>query len=316
MSRNAVSYVQAIDEAKREEMRRDPAIFILGENVTNSRLTDEFPDRIIDTPISEPGFLGAGLGAALTGMRPIVDIMFVDLMGLVMDQLNNQIAKITYMSGGSVRVPLVIETFEGASGSSAAQHSQSLEGWFIHVPGINVVVPSTPYDAKGLMKTALRTNSPTLFLKHKLCRSHKQVLPTEEYTLPFGVADVKRTGRDVTVVTWLHMVSKTLAAADALAQQGVDVEVVDPRTLAPLDTATILRSVKKTGRLVLAEEECKTGGAAAEIAARVAEEGFDLLDRPIRRVAARDVPIPYSKPLEDFVIPQTAQIIRAVLDLV
>jgi pyruvate/2-oxoglutarate/acetoin dehydrogenase E1 component len=312
MSRNGVSYVQAIDEAKREEMRRDPAIFIMGENVTNSRLTVEFPDRILDTPISEAGFLGAGLGAALTGMRPIVDIMFVDLMGLVMDQLNNQIAKITYMSGGDVTVPLVIETFEGASGGSAAQHSQSLEGWFIHIPGINVVVPSTPYDAKGLMKTALRTNSPTLFLKHKLCRSHKQVLPTEEYTLPFSVADVKRAGRDVTVVTWLHMVSKTLAAADALAKQGVDVEVVDPRTLAPLDMATILRSVEKTGRLVIAEEECKTGGAAAEIAARVAEEGFDLLDRPIRRVAARDVPIPYSKPLEDFVIPQVEDILKAV----
>ena len=312
MSRNAVSYVQAIDEAKREEMHRDPAIFIMGENVTNSRLTAEFPDRIIDTPISEPGFLGAGLGAALTGMRPIVDIMFVDLMGLVMDQINNQIAKITYMSGGNVKVPLVIETFEGASGSAAAQHSQSLESWFINIPGINVVVPSTPYDAKGLMKTALRTNSPTLFLKHKLCRSHKQVLPAEEYTIPFGVADVKRTGSDVTIVTWLHMVSKTLEAADALAKQGIDVEIVDPRTLAPLDKATILNSVEKTGRLVIAEEECKTGGAAAEIAAIVAEECFDLLDRPIHRVAARDVPIPYSKPLEDFVIPQVEDIITAV----
>jgi pyruvate dehydrogenase E1 component beta subunit len=251
LTERQITYLDAIREGIAEEMRRDPAIFFIGEGSTTHReysnvLVPEFGDRIINCPISEPGITGTGLGAALTGMRPIVGIGFVDLMGLVMDQLNNQIAKARYMSGGKLTVPLVVLAPYGATGMSAAQHSQSLEGWFIHIPGIRVIAPATPYDAKGLMKTALREDNPSVYLPHKSLRAVKGPVPTDDYQVALGHADVKRAGRDVTVVSWGRMLHRSLAAADALAKQGVDVEVVDPRTLAPLDMATILRSVEKT----------------------------------------------------------------------
>jgi pyruvate dehydrogenase E1 component beta subunit len=314
MSERQITYLNALHEAIAEEMRRDHRIFFMGEGIRKreygATLISEFGDRIISTPISEPGITGAGLGAALTGMRPLISIGFVDLMGLVMDQLLNQIGKARYMLGGRAKVPLVMLIPYGAVGMAAAQHSQSLEGWFIHVPGIRVVIPSTPYDVKGLMKTVLREDNPSLFLIHKSLRATKGPVPNEQYCIPLGQADVKRGGKDVTLVSWGRMVSKSLEAANRLEKENISIEVVDVRTLAPFDKKTVLQSVKKTGRLLIVEEECKTGGAAAEVAAIVAEE-YGCLDAPIRRVAAKDVPIPYSPVLERFVLPQVEDIIEA-----
>ena len=321
-----ISYREALREALREEMRRDPTVFLLGEDIgrywggafkVTEGLAEEFGDeRVRDTPISESAIVGTAVGAAITGMRPVAEIMFGDLTALAMDQIANQAAKIRYMFGGQASCPMVIRTPFGAGVNIASHHSQSLEAWFMHVPGLYVAVPSTPYDAKGLLKTAIRGNNPVFFCEHKLLYPVEGDVPEEECLIPFGVADVKREGSDATVVATLFMVHKALAATESLEKEGISVEVVDPRTLTPLDKRTIVDSVKKTGRIVIVSEDCKTAGVSAEIAAVVAEEAIDYLDAPIKRVTAPDTPIPFSPPLEQFVIPNEKAIIRAVKEVV
>ena len=321
-----ITYRDALREALREEMLRDKTVFVLGEDVgrywhgafkVTKGLAEEFGDeRVRDTPISESAIIGVAAGAAITGMRPIAEIMFGDLSALAMDQTANQAAKLRYMFGGQTKVPVVIRMPFGAGVNIAAHHSQSLEAWFTHVPGLKTAVPSTPYDAKGLLKTAIRDDSPVMFFEHKLLYSIEGPVPEEEYTVPFGVADVKREGEDVTVVATLYMVHKALAATKTLSKEGIDVEVIDPRTLVPLDKQAIVNSVKKTGRIVIVTEDCKTAGVSAEIAAMVAEEALDYLDAPVKRVAEPDTPIPFSPPLEQFVIPNEKSIVKAVKEIV
>lgn len=321
-----ISYRDALNEALKEEMLRDKTVFLLGEDVgkywegafkVTKNLAKEFGDeRVRDTPISESAIIGVAAGAAITGMRPVAEIMFGDLTALAMDQIANQAAKLRYMFGGQTKVPLVIRTPFGAGVNIASHHSQSLEAWFMHTSGLKVAMPSTPYDAKGLLKTAVRDDNPVMFFEHKLLYPIKGLVPEEEYTVPFGVADVKREGKDVTVVATLYMVHKALAAAKELGEQGIEAEVIDPRTIAPLDKKAIINSVKKTGRLVIVSEDCKTAGVSAEIAALVAEEALDYLDAPIKRVAEPDTPIPFSPPLEQFVIPNEKNIIKAVKEIV
>jgi pyruvate/2-oxoglutarate/acetoin dehydrogenase E1 component len=321
-----ITYREALREALREEMRREPSVFLLGEDIgkywggafkVTDGLAEEFGDeRVRDTPISESAIIGTAIGAAITGMRPIAEIMFGDLTALAMDQIANQAAKIRYMFGGQAKCPMIIRTPFGGGVNIAAHHSQSLEAWFMHVPGLYVAVPSTPYDAKGLLKTAIRGDNPVMFCEHKLLYPLEGEVPEEEYTLPFGVADTKREGEDVTIVATLYMVHKALSAAEKLKKEGVSVEVVDPRTLVPLDKQTITHSVKKTGRIVIVSEDCKTAGVTAEIAAVVAEEALDYLDAPIKRVAEPDTPIPFSPPLEQFVIPSGEAIIKAIKEIV
>jgi len=321
-----ITYKEALREALREEMHRDPTVFLLGEDIggywegafkVTKGLAEEFGDeRVRDTPISESAIIGAAVGAAITGMRPVAEIMFGDLTSLAMDQIANQAAKIHYMFGGQAKVPLVIRTPFGAGVNIAAHHSQSLEAWFMHIPGLYVAVPSTPYDAKGLLKTAIRGSNPVFFCEHKLLYPIEGEVPEEEYTVPFGIANVKKAGSDVTVVATLYMVHKALNAAKELEAEGISVEVVDPRTLTPLDERTIIDSVKKTGRLVVVSEDCKTAGVTAEIAAIVAEEAIDYLDAPVKRVAEPDTPIPFSPPLEQYVIPDEKTIIKAVKEIV
>jgi len=321
-----ITYREALREALREEMRRDSTVFLLGEDIgrywggafkVTEGLAEEFGDeRVRDTPISESTIIGTAVGAAITGMRPVAEIMFGDLTALAMDQIANQAAKIRYMFGGQAKCPLVIRTPFGAGVNIASHHSQSLEAWFMHVPGLYVAVPSTPYDAKGLLKTAIRGNNPVFFCEHKLLYPVEDEVPEEEYTIPFGAADVKREGADVTILATLYMVHKTLNAAKQLEKEGVDAEVVDPRTLTPLDKQAIIRSVKKTGRLVIVSEDCKTAGVSAEIAAMVAEEAVDYLDAPIKRVAEPDTPIPFSPLLEQYVIPDEKAIMKAVKKVV
>lgn len=321
-----ITYRDALREALREEMRRDKTVFLMGEDigrywggafkVTNG-LAEEFGDeRVRDTPISESTIVGAAVGAAITGMRPVAEIMFGDLTALAMDQIANQAAKIRYMFGGQAKAPLVIRTPFGAGVNIASHHSQSLEAWFMHVPGLWVAVPSTPYDAKGLLKTAIRGDNPVFFCEHKLLYPLKGMIPEEEYTVPFGKADVKREGKDVTIFATMFMVHKALAAAEQLSKAGISAEVIDPRTLLPLDKASIVASVKKTGRIVIVSEDVKTAGVSAEIAALVAEEAIDYLDAPIKRVAEPDTPIPFSPSLENFVIPDENRIIKAVKEIV
>jgi len=321
-----ITYREALREALREEMQRDSTVFLLGEDIgrywggafkVTEGLAEEFGDeRVRDTPISESAIIGTAVGAAITGMRPVAEIMFGDLTALAMDQIANQAAKIRYMFGGQAKCPLVIRTPFGAGVNIASHHSQSLEAWFMHVPGLFVAVPSTPYDAKGLLKTAIRGNNPVFFCEHKLLYPIEDEVPEEEYTIPFGAADVKREGADVTIFATLYMVHKALNVAKQLEKEGVDAEVVDPRTLTPLDKQAIIRSVKKTGRLVIVSEDCKTAGVSAEIAAMVAEEAVDYLDAPIKRVAEPDTPIPFSPPLEQYVIPDEKAIMKAVKKVV
>ncbi len=320
-----ISYRDALREALLEEMRRDKTVFLLGEDIgrcwegafkVTKGLAEEFGDeRVRDTPISESAIIGTAVGAAITGMRPVAEIMFGDLTTLAMDQIANQAAKIHYMFGGQVKVPLVIRTPFGGGVNIAAHHSQSLEAWFMHVPGLFVAVPSTPYDAKGLLKAAIRGNNPVVFCEHKLLYPIEGVVPEEDYTISFGVADVKKKGEDVTIVATLFMVHKALEAVKELEKEGINAEVVDPRTLVPLDKKTIINSVKKTGRLVVVSEGCKTGGVTAEITAMVAESAIDYLDAPIKRVAEPDTPIPFSPPLEKYVIPDERSIIKAVKEI-
>ena len=321
-----ITYRESLREALREEMQRDPRVFLLGEDIgrywggafkVTDGLAQEFGDeRVRDTPISESAIVGTAVGAAITGMRPVAEIMFGDLAALAMDQICNQAAKIRYMFGGQASCPLVVRTPFGAGVNIASHHSQSLESWFMHVPGLYVAAPSSPYDAKGLLKTAIRGRNPVFFCEHKLLYPIEGEVPEHEYLLPFGKADLKKEGADVTLVAISYMVHKALNAAALLQKEGIDVEVVDPRTLTPLDKATITGSVKKTGRLVIVSEDCKTGGVSAEIAALVAEEALDYLDAPIKRVASPDTPIPFSPPLEQFIIPNEQSIIKAVKEVV
>lgn len=313
-------------EALREEMRRDPTVFLLGEDIgmhwggafkVTDGLAQEFgEERVRDTPISESAIIGTGVGAAITGMRPVAEIMFGDLTALAMDQIANQAAKIRYMFGGQASCPLVIRTPFGAGVNIASHHSQSLEAWFMHTPGLQVAVPSTPYDAKGLLKTALRGNNPVFFCEHKLLYPIDGEVPEEEYTVPFGVAEVRREGSDATVVATMYMVHKALNAAATLEKEGVSTEVIDPRTLTPLDKKRIVASVKKTGRLIVVSEDCKTAGVSAEIASAVVEEAIDYLDAPVKRVTGADTPIPFSPPLEQYVIPNEKTIVKAVKEVI
>jgi pyruvate/2-oxoglutarate/acetoin dehydrogenase E1 component len=324
MTMRQIQYREALNEALHEEMARDPAVCLLGEDVGSygspfqitRGLYDRFgAKRVRDTPISEAGFCGIGVGAALTGLRPIVEILYVDFITLALDQIVNQAAKARYMFGGKARVPLVIRAQGGGGRGNAAQHSQSLEMWLVHIPGLIVVQPATPYDAKGLLKTAIRDDNPVVFLEHKLLYNTTGPVPEEEYLLPLGQADVKRPGRDVTIVATSRMVLLALDAAAELARQGIDAEVIDPRTLKPLDIDTIVRSVRKTGRLVVVNEGHLTGGFTAEVAARVQRDAFDWLDAPIMQVATEDVPLPYNGRLELEAIPNERDIINAVFQI-
>jgi acetoin:2,6-dichlorophenolindophenol oxidoreductase subunit beta len=315
-----ITYGQAIREALAEEMRRDPRVFILGEDVGRagtpfkvlSGLVQEFgPERVIDTPISEAAFTGIAVGAAMTGMRPVADIMFGDFSTLAMDQIVNQAAKVHYMSGGKLKVPLVVRTTLGATRRSAAQHSQSIHAWYSHIPGLKVVLPSTPYDAKGLMKSAIRDESPVVVFEDKMMYQLKGLVPEEEYTIPFGVADVKRAGTDITIVATSSMVHVALAAAEALAEAGISAEVVDPRTLSPLDAETLVASATRTGRAIVVDEGYGRYGVTAEIASVIADGAFYHLDAPVRRIGAMDVPVPFSPPLEDLTVPGPEAVVAA-----
>jgi len=313
-----VTYREAINEALREEMERDDKVFLLGEDVgafggafaVTKGLYEKFgPKRIIDMPISESVIIGSALGCALTGLRPVAEIMFIDFTCVCMDQIVNQVAKIRYKLGGQVKVPLVIRTQGGAGKSYAAQHSQSLESWFVHTPGIKVVMPSTPYDTKGLLKSCIREDNPIMFIEHKLLYNTKGEIPDGDYTIPIGKADIKREGNDVTIATYSKMVLFALEAANILEKEGISVEVIDLRTLSPLDMDVISDSVKKTGRLLTVEEGNKSLGVGAEIVSRVLEKAFDYLDAPPRRLASRDVPIPFNRNLEGAVLPDIQKII-------
>ncbi|GAB4285213.1 MAG: alpha-ketoacid dehydrogenase subunit beta [Deferrisomatales bacterium] len=320
-----MTFADALNDAHRIEMRRDPNVWVIGEDVgiyggifgVTKGLLDEFGDkRVRDTPITESGFVGCAVGSAAAGLRPVAELMFVDFIGVCMDQLYNQAAKMKYMFGGKARIPMVLRTTCGAGIGAAAQHSQCLEAWFMHVPGLKVVMPSTPADAKGLLIASIRDDNPVVFLEHKILYATEGEVPEGEYTVPLGKADVKRPGEDVTVVATAAMVPKALAAADTLASEGISVEVVDPRTLLPLDEEAILESVKKTHRLAIVHEAVKFAGPGGEIAAMVAEKAFDYLDAPILRVGAPFCPVPFSPPLEQEFVPSEAKIVQAVKTLV
>lgn len=311
----------AICEAMKEEMLRDEKVFLMGEDVaghggmfgTSVGLLSEFgSERIIDTPISESAIIGAGLGAAITGMRPISELMFVDFAACAMDQIANQVAKVRFMSGGRVKVPLTIRTNLGGYINSAAQHSQSLEAWFMHIPGLKIAIPSTPYDAKGLLKTAIRDDNPVMFLEHKLLFNLKGEVPETEYLIPFGAADIKKVGSDVTIVATSFMVQKSLEAAAKLEKEGISVEVVDPRTLVPLDEDTIIESVTKTGKVVVVQEANSVCGVSAQIASMIMKKAFKYLDAPVERVGSKPIPIPYGSILENACLPQVEDIEKAV----
>ncbi len=311
---------EALNEALREEMQRDDKVFCLGEDVAlayvwsvTRGLQDEFgPDRVRDTPISEAAIIGASVGAALMGMKPVPELQFSDFMFVCMDQIFNQAAKTRYMFGGQLSVPMVIRLPGGGGLNFGATHSQSLEALLIHAPGLKVVMPSDPGDGKGLLKSAIRDPNPVAFFEHKMLYKVKGPVPEEEYAIPLGQADVKRDGTDVCIIALSFMVSKALAAAETLAQEGINAMVLDPRTLVPLDKAGIAEAVQKTNRVVIVEEGCKTGGVGAEITAVINEEAFDYLDAPIGRVAAHDAPIPFSPPLEDYILPNEEKIVAAV----
>jgi pyruvate/2-oxoglutarate/acetoin dehydrogenase E1 component len=320
-----LTFAQAVREALAEEMRRDERVCILGEDVAEagtpfkvlSGLVEEFgTSRVIDTPISEAGFTGVAVGAAMTGLRPVVDIMFGDFLTLTMDQMVNQAAKVHYMSGGKWKVPMVLRTTLGATRRSAAQHSQSLQAWFSHIPGLKVVIPSTPADAKGLLKTAIRDDNPVVFFEDKMMHHKlKGPVPSGEYTIPFGVADIKRVGEDITFVATSSMVQIALGAADLLAGIGIGAEVVDPRTLWPLDEKTMIESVKKTSRAIVLDEGYGRYGVTAELAAVIAEGAFYSLDGPVLRMGAMHVPVPFSPALEDLTVATSKDVFEAARKL-
>jgi acetoin:2,6-dichlorophenolindophenol oxidoreductase subunit beta len=316
---------EAVREALAEEMRRDSRVFILGEDVAQagtafkvlSGLVDEFgPERVLDTPISEAGFTGLAVGAAMTGMRPVVDIMFGDFIGLTMDQMVNQAAKVHYMSGGKWKVPMVMRATLGATRRSAAQHSQSLHAWLCHIPGLKVVLPSTPYDAKGLLKSAIRDDNPVVFFEDKMMFRLKGPVPAEDYTIPLGVADIKREGDDITIVATSSMVQIALGAAKLLEEYDISAEVIDPRTLWPLDAQTLINSAKKTSHVIVVDEGYGRYGATAELASVIAEGAFFDLEAPVKRMGAMHVPIPFSPPLEDATVPTEKSVFEAAKALV
>ncbi len=320
-----LSYSQALNEAIKLEMRRDPSVFVAGEDVgeydgafrVTAGLYKEFgPDRAVDCPISEAAIIGLGIGAAAAGLRPIVEIMFMDFIGCCLDQIFNQAAKMRYMFGGNIKVPLVIRTPSGAGSSVAAQHSQSMEAWLAHVPGLKVVMPSTAYDAKGLLISAIRDDNPVVFVEHKKLYRVRGDVPEEAYTIPIGKADVKREGCDVTIIATSMMVHEALAAADMLAESGISAEVVDLRTIVPLDLETIVQSVAKTHRAVVVHEAVKFGGFGGEVAASIMEEAFDYLDAPVRRVASPFSPVPMAPVLESAYLPNRNKIVAAVKETV
>jgi pyruvate dehydrogenase E1 component beta subunit len=315
----SIPYVTAVGEAISQLMRDDPTVFLAGEDValyggvfgTSRGLLKEFgPERVVDTPIAESGIVGLGIGAAATGLRPIIDIMFMDFMGVCMDEIVNQVAKMKYMFGGKARLPLTIHTMAGGGLNLAAQHSQSLEAWFCHIPGLKVVMPSGPYEAKGLMIAAVRDDNPVIVVNNKLLLGQTGVVPEDMYEIPIGSASVVRPGTNFTIVATGRMVAESVKAADALTADGLDVEVIDPRTLQPLDSATIVESVRKTHRALVVHEAVRFGGIGAEIAAQIQEEAFDSLDAPVGRVGAPFAPVPFSPALEKHYIP-TAETIAA-----
>ena len=320
------TYREALKEGLREEMARDETVFLMGEDIglnwggafkVTKGLAEEFgEERVRDTPISENTIVGAAVGAAITGLRTVAEFMFGDLISLAMDQVCNQAAKMRYMFGGQTSVPMVLRTVWGGGKNIASHHSQSLESWFMHTPGLKIVVPAFAYDVKGLIKTAIRDPDPVLFFEHKLVYDKKEDVPDEEYTIPLGEARIRREGADVTIWATFIMVHKALEVAEELAKEGVSVEVIDPRTLAPLDKKTLIESVKKTCRIVVVTEEKKTGATTAVIAAIFQEEAFDWLDAPIKRVNAPDTPVPFSPPLEQFFIPDNKRIAQAVREIV
>jgi len=320
-----ITYAQAVREAMSEEMRRDPKVFLLGEAVglyggafgVSAGMIQEFgAERVRDTPISEAAITGCAVGAAVTGMRPIVEIMFSDFITIGMDQLANQAAKVRYQFGGQACVPMVLRTPGGSGTGAAAQHSQSVEAWVCNVPGLKVVIPSTPYDAKGLLKTAIRDDNPVVFIEQKLLYRTKGPVPEEEYSIPLGLADVKRQGRDLTIITYGRMVPRSVEVAETLAREGIEVEVVDIRSLRPLDTATLVASARKTGRVLVVHEAPQFGGFGGELAAAVGDsEAFYYLDAPIRRLGAMETPVPYNRHLEAHVVPTAERITSAVREL-
>jgi acetoin:2,6-dichlorophenolindophenol oxidoreductase subunit beta len=322
-----ISTSEAINEALREEMQRDETVLLWGEDVaiaggvfkvTKGIYTQFGPARVFDTPISEAGIVGLAVGAAMTGLRPVVEVMFGDFLTLAMDQLVNQAAKIHYMSGGSFSVPMVVRTTLGAGRRTAAQHSQSLHAWISHIPGLKVALPSSPYDAKGLLKTAIRDNNPVVFFEDKISYQRKGPVPDpgEDYTIPFGMADVKREGSDLTIIATSSMVHLALTAAAKLAEEGIEVEVIDPRTLVPLDRQALVDSVTKTSRCIVIDAGYQSFGVTAEIASIVAEHAFYALEAPVKRLGAVDVPIPFSPSLEDLTIPTVASVINLVRETV
>ncbi|MCE5251707.1 alpha-ketoacid dehydrogenase subunit beta [bacterium] len=325
MLSRTITYRDAINEALKEEMRRDPSVFLLGEDIgerggsykVTAGLLQEFgPKRVIDTPIAEASFTGIGMGAAISGMRPVVEVPFVDFTMLVMDQLVNQVAKYHFITGGTRKVPLVLRTQGGVGSGLACQHSQSLEAFFYHIPGLKIAVPSTPYDAKGLLKTAIRCDDPVIFLEHKLLYTAEGAVPEQEYLIGFGKGGIKRPGKDVTVIAWLNMIPRVLSAAEKCAREGIDIEVIDPRTLVPLDKALILDSVRKTRHVIIVQEAIRRGGVASDIASIIQEEAFDCLDAPVRIVAAANSPIPFNEALEHTIIPQEDDITEAVYQII
>ena len=321
-----ITYAEAIREAMSEEMRKSEDVFLMGEDIgiyggafgVSVGMLEEFgEERVRDTPISEAVIVGAATGAAVTGMRPIAEMQFSDFITIGMDQLVNQAAKIRYMFGGTAQVPMVLRAPAGSGTGAAAQHSSSMEAWYTHVPGLKVVIPSSPYDAKGLLKSAIADNNPVVFLEQKLLYRVKGPVPEEEYSIPLSSSDVKREGSDVTLVTWGRMVNRCLEVAESLSADGIEMEVVDPRTLMPLDTDPIVASAKKTGRVLIVHEAVQTGGYGGEIAARIADsDAFYYLDAPIKRLGALDVPVPYNPVLEANVVPTVDTITAAVRELV
>ncbi|MFC1908040.1 alpha-ketoacid dehydrogenase subunit beta [Chloroflexota bacterium] len=320
-----VTFLNAITEALDEELKRDPSVFLIGEDLFGGGgygqalgLIEKYgPDRVIDTPISETAILGSSVGAAATGLRPVPEIMYDDFAGVCGDEIINQLAKLRYMTGGQIKLPVTVRMATGAGSCSAAQHSASMQGLFMSIPGLKIVTPATAYDAKGLLKSAIRDDNPILFLEHQFLLLSDEIseIPEEEYTIPLGKADIKKEGSDVTVVTIALMVHRALAAAEKLQEKGISIEVIDLRTLVPLDKQAVLDSVRKTGRLVVMTEEPKTGNSAAEISAIVAEEAFDSLDAPIKRVCAPDTPVPFSPVLEKFFMPDEEDLIKAVTEI-
>ena len=312
---------EAINEALHEEMTRDPRVIMLGEDigmaggvfkVTNGLLAAFGPLRVLDTPISEAGITGLAVGAALTGLRPVVEIMFVDFLTLASDQIVNQAAKLRYMTAGQCSVPLVIRAAMGAGRRAAAQHSQSLQAWYCHIPGLKVVMPATPADAKGLLKSAIRDDNPVLFLEDKMMYNQQGSIPAGDEVIPLGQARIHREGRAATLICTSSMLYPALEAAAALAVAGIDIEVIDPRTLSPLDNETLIRSAIKTGHVLVVDEGYQSFGVTAEIAARITEGAFDYLDEPVRRLGAADVPVPFAPSLEDLTIPSAARIIEII----